>query len=332
MIEVVSLTKSFKIHKKQSGFGGAVKSLFSRAWEDKFALKGVTLKVSEGELIGLVGANGAGKTTLVKALAGIIHPTSGTLNVNGFKPYERKNEFRKQIGLLMGQKAQLWWDLTASDCFILLKEIYQIPNNVFTENLNELTAALGVEKLLDIQVRRLSLGERMKMELIASLLHRPKVLFLDEPTLGLDITSQRAIRKFLLQYVEKYKPAVLLTSHYMQDIEELCKRIVIIREGEFVYDGPLQEVLSHYATHKVLRLRAASIEELKGRISALRPNYQTTVTEEALQVSVEKDDMQKFLSELLAGGAVEDILIEDEDIATIIESLMTKGSHHRVAA
>lgn len=332
MIEVVSLTKSFKIHKKVPGFWGAIKSLVSRKWEDKFALKGVSLKVAQGELIGLVGANGAGKTTLVKALAGIIHPTSGNLSVLGFKPYERKNEFRKKIGLLMGQKAQLWWDLTASDCFILLKEIYQIPNDAFKETLNELTAALGVEKLVDIQVRRLSLGERMKMELIASLIHRPQVLFLDEPTLGLDITSQKAIRKFLLSYVERYKPAVLLTSHYMQDIEELCKRIVIIREGEFVYDGPLQEVLSHYATHKVLQLRSSLLDDLKSKVNLLRPNYLVTEKDDSIQVSVEKEDMQKFLSELLSGSAVDDILIEDEDIASIIESLMTKGAHHRVAA
>ena len=332
MIEVESLTKSFKIHKKQPGFKGALRSLYAREWEEKFALKGVSLSVSEGEMIGLVGANGAGKTTLVKALAGIIHPTSGNINVLGFKPWERKNEFRKQIGLLMGQKAQLWWDLTASDCFLLLKEIYQTPEAVFEENLKELTASLGVEKLLNIQVRRLSLGERMKMELIASLLHRPRVLFLDEPTLGLDITSQKAIRKFLLHYVEKFRPAVLLTSHYMQDIEELCKRIVIIREGEFVYDGSLQEVLSHYATHKVIRLRSETLEALKTRVLALRPNYQVTIVEESLQVSVEKTDVQKFLSELLAVSDVSDILIEEEDIATIIESLMTKGAHGRAAA
>lgn len=323
MIEAVKLGKSFKIHKKDPGFWGSVRSLFHRKWELKEALKEVTFEITEGELVGLVGANGAGKTTIVKLLAGIIHPSTGTANVLGFKPWERKNEFRRQIGLLMGQKAQLWWDLTGADCFLLLREIYQLDIKVYKQSLAELVETLGVSSLIDIQVRRLSLGERMKMELIASLLHRPKVLFLDEPTLGLDLTAQRAIRKFLLEYVAQYKPAVLLTSHYMQDIEELCERIIIIRKGSFVYDGKLSAVLSRYAPDKVISLTSKDPISLQQRLKA--STYKLDPTETGAQIHVPRTQVNSFLASVLPQIDVDDINIEEEEIGSIIESIMTKG-------
>ncbi|MEK6580517.1 MAG: ATP-binding cassette domain-containing protein, partial [Bdellovibrionota bacterium] len=255
MIQVQGLTKTFRFHTKGAGLKGSVRALFFRKWQEKQALKGVSLNVSPGEIVGLVGANGAGKTTLVKALAGIIHPTSGTAQVLGFTPWERNNAFRKQIALIMGQKAQLWWDLPAEDCFLLLREIYQIPDKDFKERLSFLTHHLNVAKELNIQMRRLSLGERMKMELIAALLHHPKVVFLDEPTIGLDLTAQRAIRDFILKYRSEFKPAMILTSHYMEDIEKLCERIVIIREGQFVFDGSLKKVKSKFIKHKVISIK-----------------------------------------------------------------------------
>lgn len=325
MIEAINLGKSFKIHKKDPGFWGSVKSLFHRKWELKNALNEVSFKINEGELVGLVGANGAGKTTIVKLLAGIIHPSTGTATVLGFKPWERKNEFRKQIGLLMGQKAQLWWDLTGADCFLLLREIYQLDSKLYKDNLSELVETLGVSSLLDIQIRRLSLGERMKMELIASLLHRPKVLFLDEPTLGLDLTAQRAIRKFLLDYVEKYKPAVLLTSHYMQDIEELCDRIIIIREGSFVYDGALSAVLSTYAPDKLISLTSKDPLSLQQKLSAC--TYKLDSTETGAKIHVPRTQVNSFLASVLPQIEVDDITIEEEEIGSIIESIMTKGLH-----
>lgn len=323
MIEVVNLSKSFKIHKKEPGFWGSVRSLFHRKWEMKHALKEVSFSVKEGELVGLVGANGAGKTTIVKLLAGIIYPSTGTATVLGFKPWERKNEFRKQIGLLMGQKAQLWWDLTGADCFLLLRDIYQIDHSVYKESLTELVETLGVSSLLDIQIRRLSLGERMKMELIASLLHRPKVLFLDEPTLGLDLTAQRAIRKFLLEYVSKHKPAVLLTSHYMQDIEELCDRIMIIREGSFVYDGPLSQVLSTYASEKIISFTCKEPKSLQQILAATQ--YKQDPTETGAKIHVPRAQVNSFLASVLPKIEVDDISIEEEEIGSIIESIMTKG-------
>jgi ABC-2 type transport system ATP-binding protein len=259
MIQVENLRKSFKVHKKEAGLKGSLKGLVSRKWEEKHALKGVNLTVKAGEILGLVGANGAGKTTLVKLLAGIVHPSSGKASVLGHTPWERDNRFRRQIALIMGQKAQLWWDLPAADCFLLLQEIYNLPDEQYKKSLDKLTNALQVQKQLNTPIRRLSLGERMKMELIAALLHQPKVVFLDEPTIGLDLNAQRAIREFLLDYRREHQPAMILTSHYMEDIEALCERIVIIREGEFVYDGGLRTVLTKYAGHKVITAKLGGL-------------------------------------------------------------------------
>ncbi len=218
MIQTSGLCKTFRVHKKVPGFWGSLRSLVKRDWTVKTALSNIDLKIEEGEIVGLVGANGAGKTTLVKILSGIIHPTSGEATVLGFKPWERDDEYLRQMALIMGQKAQLWWDLPAADSYELLREIYEIEPAKFKKNLEYLVETLGVEDQLNIQVRRLSLGERMKMELIASLLHSPKIVFLDEPTIGLDLTAQMAIRKFIDQYRKDHKPAMILTSHYMEDI------------------------------------------------------------------------------------------------------------------
>ena len=226
MIRTRKLTKTFHVHEKEPGLKGSLRSLFRRKRIARHALVDVDLEVAPGEIVGLIGENGAGKTTLVKMLAGIIHPTSGEAEVLGEVPWKRANEFRRQIALVMGQKAQLWWDLPAADCFLLLREIYRIPEAAYQERLHTLAEMLDVGQHLKVQLRRLSLGERMKMELIAALLHQPRVVFLDEPTIGLDLSAQRAIRSFLLTYREQHQPAMLLTSHYMEDIERLCKRIV----------------------------------------------------------------------------------------------------------
>lgn len=325
IIEVDNISKIFRVHRKDPGLKGSLKSLFWREWLNKAALNSVSLRVNEGEIVGLVGSNGAGKTTLVKILSGIIHPTSGEARVMGFTPWQRKNEFRRQIGLLMGQKAQLWWDLPAADCFILLREMYRIPKVECDKTLNELADTLNVQHLLNIPVRRLSLGERMKMELIAVLLHRPKVVFLDEPTIGLDITAQKAIRKFLLEYSKEYRPAILITSHYMEDIEQLCERIVIIREGNFIYDGALQKVLREYATHKLVTVQLsadADLEDSKLRLSRVLGSAVSTENE-TLKLKTPRETVAQTISMLLKEVSVRDISVEEEDIATIIEALMT---------
>lgn len=325
MIQVHSLKKSFKIHKKEAGLKGSFKALFNRKWQEVHALKGVSLTVSPGEIVGLVGANGAGKTTLVKILAGIVHPSSGSAQILGHTPWERSNDFRRQIALIMGQKAQLWWDLPAEDCFQLLREIYRIPKKQYEESLNHLVDVLGVRSQLNTQIRRLSLGERMKMELIAALLHDPKVVFLDEPTIGLDLTAQKAMRDFILKYSQEKKPAMILTSHYMEDIEKLCKRIIIIREGEFVYDGPLEKITSKYTKNKIITAKLDP-EKKTGKIEfPTRLGEVLAQDEGQIKVKVDRERVPEAASLLLQGGAVADLLIEEVGISEIIESLLREG-------
>ena len=325
MIVVKDLRKTFRVHEKQAGIKGSIKGLFSRKWRDVAALDGVSLQIEPGELVGLVGSNGAGKTTLTKILAGIIYPTSGEVSVMGYTPWQRKIAFRQQMSLVMGQKNQLWWDLPAADCFLLLKEVYDIPDKVFNERLDEIAALLEVKNLLSIQVRRLSLGERMKMELIAALLHHPKVVFLDEPTIGLDITAQRSVRKFLKEYQERYKPMMILTSHYMQDIAELCKRVVVIRKGKIVYDGELLELR---ARHENTRLVKATLKgeglTVKNEIAGSGIEYIKDLNE--IRAHVAKQAIPAFINELFSTYEIDDLAVEGEDISTVIERVMRGGA------
>lgn len=321
MIEVNDLGKEFRVHQKRTGLMGSVESLFHRKWVVRRALGGVSLKVEPGEIVGLVGANGAGKTTLLKLLSGIIHPTWGSARVLGYSPWDRSNALRRQIALIMGQKAQLWWDLPAADCFVLLREIYQIPTARYRQTLDYLTQALGVENQLNIQIRRLSLGERMKMELIAALLHEPKVVFLDEPTIGLDIGAQKTLRQFILEYLRVHQPAVILTSHYMEDIKHLCERIIIIREGEFLYDGPLAKIVNQFATHKILSATFnASIE--KDLFSEPGFGEILTLTEFQVRLKVLRDRVPEIAAKILKHPTLIDVSIEEDELANIIEGLM----------
>jgi ABC-2 type transport system ATP-binding protein len=327
VIEVDKLSKTFLVHRKAPGLMGSLRALFVREKVEKRAVREVSLRVGEGEILGLVGANGAGKTTLVKMLAGIIHPSSGDATVIGFRPWERSNEFRRRIALVMGQKAQLWWDLPAADCFLLLKEIYRIPDERYEANLAELVAMLGVEENLNIQIRRLSLGERMKMELIATLLHEPRVVYLDEPTIGLDLTAQRAIRDFILAYREKHRPAMILTSHYMEDIERLCERIAIIREGEIVYDGALSEVKHAYATHKVI---TAHLERVDGGFD-VAPEFREFLDEDkgTLRLEVPRGEVAAAAARVLDQCCIHDLAIEEMDIGTVIERIFQERGEVR---
>lgn len=254
MIEVKNLRKIYRTYEKEEGFLGSLKSLIKRRYIDVEALKGISFTIEEGEFVGYIGPNGAGKTTTLKILSGVLYPTSGEVRVLGFIPWERKREFLKQISFVMGQKQQLWWDLPALDSFLLNREIYEIPEDLFRSNLEELASLLNVEKLLKVPLRNLSLGERMKMELIASLLHSPKVLFLDEPTIGLDVISQKEVRDFLRRYNKEHKTSIVLTSHYVRDIEELCERVIVIHKGEIVWDGLMEELTKRYTEDKLLTI------------------------------------------------------------------------------
>src|SRR5690348_16945510 len=254
-IEATGLTKTFRTYKKQPGFRGAIKGLFHRQYEQLVAVNDVSFKIEPGELVGFLGPNGAGKTTTLKMLAGLLYPTGGEARVLGYVPWERNDGYRRQFALLLGQKNQLWWDLPARESLELNARIYGIPRDSFDRTVAEMTELLAVKDKLNVNVRELSLGERMKMELIASLLHKPKVLFLDEPTIGLDVVSQKTVREFLREYNAREKRSILLTSHYMADIQELCRRVIIIDHGTIFFDGRLNEVLDRFADFKLVTIQ-----------------------------------------------------------------------------
>lgn len=254
VIKVKNLKKHFRIHQKEPGLAGSVKSLFARKYEQVKAVDGISFEINEGELVGFIGPNGAGKTTTLKCLSGLLYPTAGLVSVLNFIPWDRKPEFQKQISLVMGQKNQLWWDLPPMETFILNKEIYEVPEKQFKKTLNELVDLLELKDVLKVQVRKLSLGQRMKCELIASLLHSPKVLFLDEPTIGLDVVMQKKMRDFIKGYNRRFQASIILTSHYMEDVKELCRRVIIIDEGKIIFDGQFEKIVKKFADYKVLSL------------------------------------------------------------------------------
>ncbi len=332
MIVAENLCKSFRVHRKDPGLWGSVRSLVRREWVTKDAVRDVSFEVEEGEIVGLIGANGAGKTTVIKMLAGIIHPSSGRARVLGHDPWLRDDRLRRQVALIMGQKAQLWWDLPAADCFLLLKEIYRIPDDQYRATLDRLTSLLEVRDELNVQIRRLSLGERMKMELIATLLHAPRVVYLDEPTIGLDLSAQRAIRSFVLAYRQERQPAMIVTSHYMEDIERLCKRIMILRDGELVFDGSLREVMARYATHKVVtvQLRGQGGEpagrEMVAAMGTILEWHPGTV-----RVQVPRAAVAEVAGALLAQYPVADLAIEEAAVGSVIERIQAARAEPVVA-
>jgi ABC-2 type transport system ATP-binding protein len=245
VIETRALTRTYKTYRRAEGLRSAIRGFFNRQVEYRHAVKSTTLSIEGGQIVGLVGANGAGKTTLLKMLSGLIYPSSGDVTVLGYKPSDRKADFLRQISILLGQKAQLWWDLPAADSFALLADIYDLDANQARQDWRDLAERLDCTKQLNVQLRRLSLGERMKMEIIGSLLHRPKVLFLDEPTIGLDVLAQSTIRNFLIDYVRTNRPTIILTSHYMDDISRMAQRLLVISKGAFVYDGRVDEFVAY---------------------------------------------------------------------------------------
>lgn len=258
VIELQGLTKTFRTYRKEQGVIGAIKGLFHREYTDTKAVNEVSFSIKEGEFIGFLGPNGAGKTTTLKMLSGLLHPSGGKASVLGFTPWERRDAMKRQISLLMGQKNALWWDLPARESLELNRAIYEIPRADFQWSVDELTEMLDVRAQLDVMVRELSLGQRMKMELIAALLHRPRVLFLDEPTIGLDVVSQKTVREFLKRHNAERKTTIILTSHYMQDIEELCERVVMIDHGKLMFDGPLAEITARFEGDKIVEAKFSS--------------------------------------------------------------------------
>ncbi|MGA1196130.1 MAG: ABC transporter ATP-binding protein, partial [Candidatus Latescibacterota bacterium] len=251
-IIIQNLRKTYVVPERDTGLGAAIKSLFVRNTREVEAVKDITFTVEPGEVVGFLGPNGAGKTTTLKMFSGLLHPTSGNISVLGYKPFDRKKEFLQQITLVMGQRNQLIWDIPVGDSFERNRAIYRLPTNEYIQTRNELTDLLDLGDLLSKPVRNLSLGERMKCEIAAALLHRPQVLFLDEPTIGLDVTMQRRIRTFIGEYNKRYNATVLLTSHYMADVEALCKRVIIIHHGQLLFDGALKELVNRFSPHKTI--------------------------------------------------------------------------------
>lgn len=322
IIKADNLAKSFSYYKKEIGLKSSVKNLLHREKLTKEAVRGISFSVEEGEIVGFLGPNGAGKTTSLKMLSGILFPTDGTASVMGYVPWERKKEFKKKFSIVMGQKSQLWWDLPANESLYLNKYIYEIPDKEYERTIEELSELLDVKDLLKVQVRRLSLGERMKMELIASLIHKPRVMFLDEPTIGLDIISQKRIRDFIKYYNQETRTTVLLTSHYMNDIEDLCKRTVIINEGRVVYDGELLKVNELFSGKKIIKVQLSDHvdREVLGSFGEVKEYNGFSATIEA-----NRQEIRAISREMLDKLPVADFNIEDIPVEEGVALLFKKG-------
>jgi ABC-2 type transport system ATP-binding protein len=309
VIDVADLTKTYRIARKQAGLAASVKSIFSRTYEDVEAVKAISFSIPTGERVGFLGPNGAGKTTTLKMLAGLLTPTSGRISVLGLDPRRRPRTLLEQISLVMGQKQQLIWDLPPIDTLDLNRAIYQIERARYDATLAELTELLELAPLLDKPSRQLSLGERMKCELAAALIHRPKVLFLDEPTIGLDVTMQAAVRSFIKTYNEKTGATVLLTSHYMDDVAELCPRVIVIDEGRIRHDGKLAELIERTHPKKLIRVhlsRPVLASEVKNGTFRI-----TEHTDGLLEIAVAPDKVTETVKLLLSTLPVADLRVQD---------------------
>lgn len=321
IISVKNLSKTYKVHKKEPGFMGSLKSLIKRKYETVHAVKDISFEIQPGELVGFIGPNGAGKTTTLKCLSGLLYPSGGKVDVLGFKPFDRKTPFLKQIALVMGQKNQLWWDLPPAETFLLNKEIYEVPDAKYKETLNDLVELLDVKDVLNIQVRKLSLGQRMKCELIAALLHSPKVLFLDEPTIGLDVVMQKKLRDFLKDYNKKYDATIILTSHYMEDVRQLCERVIVIDHGALLFDGRLDELIKEYTKHKLITV-ILSKEVPRDTLEKLGQIKEYDFPKVIL--AVKREESNEVTSKLLKDFPVEDLNIQELDIEDIIREVFSK--------
>jgi ABC-2 type transport system ATP-binding protein len=322
VIEIEGLSKSYRVYQKKEGLRASLVGLFRREYRTVEAVRSIDLAVEPGEFVAFLGPNGAGKTTTLKLLSGVITPTSGTATVLGHVPWKRENAYRRRFALVMGQKNQLWWDLPAAESFRLHQQIYRIEPGRFERARDELTGMLGVGHLLGQPVRELSLGERMKMELIAALLHSPEVLFLDEPTIGLDVVAQYNVQTFLRHYQESRRITILLTSHYMKDVAALCRRVVVIALGRIIYDGSLAGIVDRFGGHKVI-----SLEMADGRVPGDLARFGEVISLEPPRVKlrVERGVVPEVLGRILAAHAVEDVSVEDPPLEQVIAEMFASS-------
>jgi ABC-2 type transport system ATP-binding protein len=328
-IEAQNLTKVYRTYRKERGLWGSIKGLVRRRHDETRAADKVSFQIDEGEFVGFLGPNGAGKTTVLKMLSGLLNPTSGDARVLGFVPWERRNEMKRQFSLLMGQKNALWWDLPAQESLELNRAIYGIDRARFNKVVGGLSELLEVQDKMNVMVRELSLGERMKMELISALIHEPRVLFLDEPTIGLDVVSQKRVREFLRVYNEKHRIVTMLTSHYMQDIEELCPRVIIIDHGKIFFDGPLTSIIDRFSGYKILSLTFEN-QATRDFSEFGQVIEQTPVS---VQLKVPRARVTETCRQLLDACSVSDINVQELPVEEVIRQLF--GQRHeseRVAA
>jgi ABC-2 type transport system ATP-binding protein len=323
VIEIRGLQKSYRVYQKKEGLRAAFAGLFRREYREVQAVRGIDLDVDEGEFVAFLGPNGAGKTTTLKLLSGVINPTAGEARVLGYVPWQRENAYRRRFALVMGQKNQLWWDLPAAESFRLHQQIYRIDLEQFQRKKDELVDLLGVTNLLNQPVRELSLGERMKMELIAALLHSPEVLFLDEPTIGLDVVAQHNIQKFLKHYQEARRITILLTSHYMKDVAALCHRVVVINHGQIVYDGSLAGIIDRFSSYKVLTLLFSN-----GQLPIDFKRYGEVVemAEPRVKLRVDRQQISRVLSAVLANHTLDDVSVEDPPLEEVIAKVFAQSA------
>ena len=318
-IKVKNISKSFKTYSRDPGLKGAFKSFFNRQYTDFHALKNINLNIDEGEILGILGENGAGKTTLIKLMVGLLHPTNGNIKVNNYIPWDRKYDFLKMITVVMGQKNQLWWDIPASESFLLNKRIYQIDDKIYNQILNEMVELLDVKDKLNTQVRRLSLGERMKMEIIASLLHRPKIIMLDEPTLGLDVMSQSKIREFVKYYNQQYNATFIITSHYMNDIDSMCKRVFVMNKGEGLYDGDFSDLVKKINPTKKLIYTFDQIPS-NDKIHHLQSQFDFRLENNILIAQLDDNLLNNLLKDLFQVSTSQSFVIEDLPVEETMRS------------
>lgn len=320
-IEVQDLRKVYATTKKAPGVMGSIKSLFKPEKAEVVAVKGVTFSIEQGEIVGFLGPNGAGKTTTLKMLSGVLYPTSGSAKVLGFTPSDRKHEMQRQISLVMGNKAQLWWDLPAWDSFVVQRDLYGIEPKIFKERLDRLIEALQLSEKVNTQVRKLSLGERMKCELVAALVYAPRVIYLDEPTIGLDVVSQKKIREFLRDLHSEENCTIILTSHYMQDVEELCERVIVIDQGAMVFEGSLQELGAKFQDGRRIRL---VLSAPVGRSVLEKFGQVVEMVETEVTLEVPRTKTAEIAAKVLSELQVEDISIEPVDIEEVIRKMFSK--------
>ena len=328
IIEVQGLTKTYRVVEKSPGLVGSLRSLVRRRYKEVHAVRDVSFAIEPGQMVAFLGPNGAGKTTTLKMLSGLIYPTSGTARVLGFTPWERPDAFRRRFSLIMGQKNQLWWDLPAADSFQLHREIYSLPTDQFNQTVGELTEMFGVGDLTRQPVRELSLGERMKMELIAALLHRPRLLLLDEPTIGLDVVAQATIQKCLKEYNVARGVTMLLTSHYMRDVEALCRRVLVIAQGRVIYDGPLAGITERFGRSKLVRLQFAD----DAPADLARFGEDLTCTGPVAELKVERTRVAEVLAAILDRYTVIDVSVHDPPLDQVIARVFEEGKARPEAA